>query len=812
YDVAHAKIPGIRIWITEFGWTTAPGGGNTTIPEQLQADYLLRSLLWLAQPSQSFIELANTHMLHDWQNPCPVGTTPAEHQPPPSEFGYGLLRVAFCDPQVPFEDLPDDQRQKPAWSSFWTLSRNRSGLTGTPPPEPTAAQCAALLAADYPCCPCLSFDNFCNYPVGPATAGCPMLEAGGYCTDAHPGGKNFVRGSLEYGRNCPSGAGNRAPSAPSALAPDLITLSSAGLQPLSWNPSCDRDGDPVSYELSVTSPQGRVTASTSFPLYGLTTAANTAYTWQVTAVDSHQNRSPSVSATFATAGDPVCKATTCPPAGANLRPTTIHFQLADLYAGHPVPFDSGVQNTGDTGTGPFNVRWLVDGLSVGAVGSRATFTVTAVARPDLTPTAIRYSAAAVVPGATVLFDSGVQNLGPGDSEDFNVRWLVDGQDVGAAGRHTGVPAGTTVLTGNSAFSWQVLPGRHTISFVVDDDNQIAETNETNNQRTVTVGTATAQPIDLAPTAITVPAGTLYAGNVVLFDSGVNNGGTQDSPPFNVRWLVDGQDVGAYGRHVGVAAGTTVLTGNSQFPWTAQAGAHAITFVVDSDNEIAETNEANNQRTVNVTVAVSPLPDLKPTAIHYPAASLLTGAAVLFDSGVTNSGAGNASGFDVRWLVDGQPVGADGFHAGVAAGATVLDGNSQFTWTAQPGTHILSFLVDYDNRVAEVNELNNAVTLVVTPVDAPRPDLRPTTIRVTPATPRSGDLVLFRSGVQNAGAGDSGPFNVRWLVDGQSVGGGAHAGVTAGAAVSDGQLSWTARPGAHTISFYVDSDNQILESN
>ena len=57
---------------------------------------------------------------------------------------------------------------------------------------------------------------------------------------------------------------------------------------------------------------------------------------------------------------------------------------------------------------------------------------------------------------------------------------------GAYGSHAGVPAGATVLNGNSAFAWVAEPGRHTITFVVDVDNYIDETNESNNRWTIVV--------------------------------------------------------------------------------------------------------------------------------------------------------------------------------------------------------------------------------------------------------------------------------------------------------------------------------------
>jgi hypothetical protein len=70
--------------------------------------------------------------------------------------------------------------------------------------------------------------------------------------------------------------------------------------------------------------------------------------------------------------------------------------------------------------------------------------------PNLQPTGITFAPSSVVVGDTVFFDSGVRNTGDIDSGIFNIKWLVNGQEVGAAGSHAGVPAGQTVLDGNGS--------------------------------------------------------------------------------------------------------------------------------------------------------------------------------------------------------------------------------------------------------------------------------------------------------------------------------------------------------------------------
>jgi hypothetical protein len=108
--------------------------------------------------------------------------------------------------------------------------------------------------------------------------------------------------------------------------------------------------------------------------------------------------------------------------------------------------------------------------------------------------------------------------------------------------------------------------------------------------------------DLAPTAITFDPAKVVANSTVHFDSGVVNTGDAESGVFNIKWLVDNHEVGAYGSHASVPAGATVLDGNSQFDYTfPSAGSYIVEFRIDVDGHVAESNENNN--TTSVTVAV-----------------------------------------------------------------------------------------------------------------------------------------------------------------------------------------------------------------
>lgn len=546
-----------------------------------------------------------------------------------------------------------------------------------------------------------------------------------------------------------------------------------------------------------------------------------------------------------------------PAARPDLLPAGLTHRVCDLADGESVRFDSSVSNAGDVGSAGFLVQWRVDGEEAGparahpgvpaggalddpaatfdwlaAAGThtlefsvdtgnqvaeaseannarRVTVVVPQALRADLRPTAVKL-VGTPTPGATVTFDSGVRNLGRSGSGIFNVRWLVDNQEVGAAGSHADVPAGATVLDDNSSFTWTVLPGAHTITFEVDYDRQVDECSETDNRASRTVnGAATAVDL-LPPAAPKVVSGQLFAGNPVVIDAAVRNAGSAPSEEFVVHWLVDDQ-VRRAGLHGPLPGGATVADGNSQFVWVAQPGRHVIGFFVDADNRIEETREDNNLRTLTLDVPFERA-DLKPTAIKpVPPSGLFAGNAITFDSGVQNLGPADSGAFNVRWLMDGVPVG-EGLHGDVPAGATVLGDNSQLPWTLTAGAHAVTFIVDSGQHVDELSESNNVVQLPFTVSEQPRPDLRPTAVKATPAAPSAGQVVRLDSGVRNTGVAGSPGFNVRWQIDGVTLGEGGHVGVAAGATVLDdnSQLDWTATGGSHVVTFTVDSGNHVAE--
>lgn len=124
-----------------------------------------------------------------------------------------------------------------------------------------------------------------------------------------------------------------------------------------------------------------------------------------------------------------------------------------------------------------------------AAGGLAVPTVQAAADtgPDLWPTSIKFDWHDINAGEKVYFDSGINNFSDTGTGTFNIKWLVNGEEVGAYGSHEGVPSGSTVMDGNSQFEHTFTrPGNYTVTFIVDVDNYVKESIESNNKQNNTL--------------------------------------------------------------------------------------------------------------------------------------------------------------------------------------------------------------------------------------------------------------------------------------------------------------------------------------
>ena len=188
--------------------------------------------------------------------------------------------------------------------------------------------------------------------------------------------------------------------------------------------------------------------------------------------------------------------------------------------------------------------------------------------------------------------------------------------------------------------------------------------------------------------------------------------------------------------------------NISVTWTAELGIHYFYVVIDSLGVINEMNETNNlayntisilsdlvdisipspdisflpndlfagdpipewTETNNIAVtSISILPDLNVTSLSLSDNEILVGKSVTITADIENLGAAKASDILVEFF-DGNPyiIGTQIDNETIANIPIGKNYTSQIFWEPPPGIHQIFVIVDRQNRIAERNEINNAL--------------------------------------------------------------------------------------------------------
>ena len=227
---------------------------------------------------------------------------------------------------------------------------------------------------------------------------------------------------------------------------------------------------------------------------------------------------------------------------------------------------------------------------------------------------------------TFAISSAVRNVGTSPSGVFTVVFVLSSDTDHAQGHPDSAPAsirslnpGATSqeLSTNVTVPASVPAGSYYLFMVVDPENEVAESDETNNFRADPdpVRILADQPPDIGSWAFF-----MYPGPVArtfTVDAEVRNYGTGPTGPFAVGLYLSGDttfttaDTLIGEEQVGdIAAGATEYVG--QFitvPASVPAGVYYLGMIMDTQNAVAETNEANNVAYRPDQVVISDLPDL-----------------------------------------------------------------------------------------------------------------------------------------------------------------------------------------------------------
>lgn len=344
--------------------------------------------------------------------------------------------------------------------------------------------------------------------------------------------------------------------------------------------------------------------------------------------------------------------------------------------------------------GPHTVKAIAD-CNSGVMESDETNNAKTVALPTLAPDLviqnITWSPASPLIGHSMGFTVTIKNQGKSSAGYSWVYFYIDDsnrfqQNMG------GIDAGVTVTI---TFAWIAQAGSHAIKAVADGENYINESDESNNTKTVTLGTSRPPLSDLTVQNIIWSPGKPSAGDNVTFSITVKNQGSNQANPSYIACYIDVTLPVSVPVHR-INAGNSVT---ETFTWVAQAGSHTVKAVADSSNVIDESDETNNEKTATLDVSA---PDLVIQGISWSPVGSAIRDSVTFTVTIKNQGNFRAGRSYLAYYIDGS---SRGYHdvPEIDAGATAT---RAFNWSVQTGSHTIKVVADMGNQVLESNEDNN----------------------------------------------------------------------------------------------------------
>ncbi len=398
-----------------------------------------------------------------------------------------------------------------------------------------------------------------------------------------------------------------------------------------------------------------------------------------------------------------------------------------------------------------------------------------VAYPDLVIFEITVVPQQTQPGDDVHAIVTILNQGLTDAESFSVEWFHDAATPPGIGDH-----GDESWDIDSLEAFQLItvdgyisydsPGQKEMYFVIDTDNNVTESDENNNISDVEI-IDVAYP-DLEITAVTLNPQTAQPGETVEVSVTVENLDDADAWAFDIDWFYDLDIPPQIGDQGDFSWNIPQLSAQSNITLFAEIsfdniGDMNMFFIVDTDNNINESNEENNiegPHTLNVVA-----PELSFLEIVISDDEILQNEETEVSLTVENSGEFESGSFRVDWFYNEEEtpqIGDVGDHFWVIDNIPggeniILTGYVSYDSAVEAQNY---FIVDTDNTVSETDENNNIdgpYTITVLPLG---PDLVISEVVITPEIALPEQEISVSVTVQNIGGTLANPFRLDWFYE------------------------------------------------
>ncbi|MBT9394790.1 hypothetical protein KLP40_16610 [Hymenobacter sp. NST-14] len=515
--------------------------------------------------------------------------------------------------------------------------------------------------------------------------------------------------------------------------------------------------------------------------------------------------------------------------------------LIGTYTGYLSPFTVYATNS----TGKLTVRFSSD-YSAQYSGFAATVScVTSVPLPDLTIQAPTAQPQAITAGNSLSLSCSLQNLSGATAASSNLGYYLSTDATLSAndlllGTSYGYSVGGNQISYQSAYlpvPAAVTAGSYYVLFVADYQNQVAESNEANNTSSVSL-TVLAPYVDLAIQQAYLSTSSTTPGSSVGLSCYVTNDGNATASSSNVGYYLSADatlsanDVLLGSSYGGPLTGGYYGNYTSTYatvPATTTPGSYYVLFVADYQNQVPETNKANNV-SAQALMVVTPSVDLTVNQVQLNQTTVTAGSAVTSSPYVANQGNTTAatSRLGVYFSTDATLSANDVQLTTESVGP--IDGGSYYYLYLQfrvpagatPGSYYVLFVADDQNQVSETNETNNVTSVALT-VALPSVDLIVAQPYLSPNATLAGGYVYTNCSVQNQGLTTAATSDVSFYLSTDATLSAADVllGTAAGGSLYGGYRDYRGGsftvpagtvPGAYYVLFVADGQNKEAETN
>ena len=310
-------------------------------------------------------------------------------------------------------------------------------------------------------------------------------------------------------------------------------------------------------------------------------------------------------------------------------------------------------------------------------------------------------------GDTVTITVEIENQGNVDIDSASIKLLLDGSETLDEDSISSISKDSSVTW---TYEWNPQEGEYTIEAeVYDVSPSESDTSSNRLEKTINVGAAPAEGVDLTITDVWTDAQDPVDNEYINVYAKIKNQGTESSENFELRWYHNstGKFSTIQGGIIEVEEETTLET-----QWIAEEGANTLSarlVAIQPEDQ----NGNNDERSFNVDVGPAPdEPDFSPANIEF-VGDLEDGNEININFDILNLGKTDGT-VDYEIMIDGSTVDNGREQISSESSKTIT-----YLWTAEEGTNTVKIVLDNSDPV-ETTEENNEITRDIV-IQEPRED-------------------------------------------------------------------------------------------